>query len=76
MAYQIGAEKAFTKFALAPGVGSHLAELAGLGLLAAPVGHDLMHEKPEDKWKSIAEMGGLGLLAGNEAHGLYHLLKH
>jgi hypothetical protein len=47
---------------------AHSAELAGLGILAAPAAHELANKEQAGKFwtskrKAIAEVGGLGVLA-------------
>lgn len=62
---------------LGKAMGHRLAEpaldVAGLGMLAAPVAHKMMSEKGTDKAMSGVELGGLGVLA---AHPTYEIGKH
>lgn len=82
MAYSQGAQDALHKYA--GGVGStimhqllapeHLKRnlnVAGLGLIAAPVVHNLLGKEEEDsptlhKAKHLSDLAGLGLLIGTE----------
>jgi len=67
--YEAGRESAMRKFAAyAP---HEMADLAGLGMLAAPVVHDLASDptKPDSprlhKLKSVSEIAGLATLAAS-----------
>lgn len=58
-------------------LGDHGMELAGLGMLAAPVAHDLISDPQEEsagmhKMKTLTELAGLGVLA---VPSLRHLRK-
>lgn len=50
--------------------GSHAAELAGLGILAAPTVAEMRGKKVSDKTKHRAELAGLGVLAAPSAVAL------
>lgn len=72
MAYAQGAKAAFAKFAFAmPGLkpfAEHAIDLAGLGLIAAPVAHSLIAGDSDDspvvnKLKHTSDLTGLALLA-------------
>lgn len=72
MAYAQGAQAALVKFALAmPSMkpfAEHAVELAGLGLIAAPVAHSLIAGDSDDspvvnKLKHTSDLTGLALLA-------------
>lgn len=54
------------------GIGSHAAEVAGLGILAGPSAAHLMGKNVSEKNKSRAEVAGLGVLA---APSVMHLAK-
>lgn len=57
-------------------VGAHAAELAGLGMLAAPTIQKMRGKPMSEKNKDRAELGGLGVLAAPSALSLgKHLLK-
>ena len=49
---------------------SHLAELAGLGILAKPSYDELKGRHVDEKKKAKWELAGLGTLAAPSAHGL------
>lgn len=55
---------------LADGVGRHLSELAGLGVLAAPSVQELRHKPMKESTKAGLEVAGLGTLAAPYAHDL------
>jgi len=73
MAYEQGAQDALTKFALAmpklsPDVQHKVIELAGIGLIAAPVVHSFFAGEENDsptlrRAKHLSDLTGLGLLA-------------
>lgn len=69
-AYQKGVQAAMQKWA----VDTHnILELAGLGLIAAPVAHSLIageedESPPVTKLKHLSDLSGLGLLAGPVIH--------
>jgi hypothetical protein len=72
MAYTQGMKAAFAKFALVmpsmKPITEHALELAGLGLIAAPVAHSIIagdeNESPAvNKLKHTSDLAGLGLLA-------------
>jgi hypothetical protein len=76
MAYAQGAQAAFAKFALAwpsmKPITEHALELAGLGLIAAPVAHSIIagHENESPgvtRLKHTSDLVGLGLLAAPTA---------
>jgi hypothetical protein len=82
MAYKQGAQAALEKYALAPPsmkpFAEHAVELAGLGLIAAPVVHSLIAGDSEDspvvnKLKHTSDLTGLALLAVPSA---LKLLQH
>jgi hypothetical protein len=86
MVYNIGVEKYFEKKAaisrLFRGAGHSspiwhdLAEVGGLGILAAPNVSELGGKKWSKKNVAIAEVGGLGLLATPSAQNIWkHLRK-
>lgn len=76
--YTAGARAALAKFAvMTPGM-EHGLDIAGLGMLAAPVAHDMFtHGEPENPWltraKHLTELAGLGVLA---AKPISHFLNH
>ena len=83
LAYAEGAQAALAKFALAlptlKPVAQHALELAGLGLIAAPVAHSLVageeNESPAvTKLKHTSDLAGLAMLAAPSA--LQLLQKH
>jgi hypothetical protein len=62
----------------------HFADLAGLGLIAAPVVHDVFAKDPEEispeakRFKHLSDLAGVGILAGTtgyKAHQLAQALK-
>ena len=61
-AYLLGCKTAAEKYALASEAWKDIAELAGLGLLAAPGIHNLATQEKKDP-KDMVETGGLGVLA-------------
>jgi len=71
MAYAQGAQAAFAKFALVmPSIkpfAEHAMDLAGLGLIAAPVVHSIVSSGEDspgvEKLKHKSDLAGLGLLA-------------
>lgn len=62
---------------ISTGVGEHVAELAGLGTLAAPHAYSAVTgKKPSHKTERNVELAGLGILAAPSAINLgKHLLK-
>lgn len=76
-AYTQGAVKAFQKFALDAATASHVAELAGLGLLTVPALNHLFgdpeHDSPtKQRVMAGTELAGLGTLAIPTLHHLMH----
>lgn len=76
-AYTQGAAQALQKFAVDAQTASHVAELAGLGLLSVPVLHHLLGDEGQDsptKKRVMAgtELAGLGILAAPAIHHLMH----
>ena len=76
-AYAQGAAQAFRKFALDAGIASHVAELAGLGLLSVPALNHLLgdpeHDSPTKKRVMAGtELAGLGTLAVPTLQHLMH----
>ena len=71
-AYLAGCKTASEKYALAPDAWKHIAELAGLGILALNPAKHLLTDEKKDPWDA-AEVGGLGTLG---LPALSSLLKH
>lgn len=58
---------------------THAAEVAGLGILAAPVAAEMRDkgQNPAHKWRNRAELAGLGVLAvPSAAHLVNHFRGH
>ncbi len=75
--YAKGAVDAFRKFAVNAETMSHVAELAGLGLLTVPALHHLLSDSEKEtpamrKGMAGTELAGLGILA---APSIHHLMK-
>lgn len=75
VATYVGFKDELAKIA-AGGLGGHAAELAGLGILAAPSVSHMMGKNWSEKNKSRAEVGGLATLAAPSAIAIgKHLMK-